>query len=82
MKLKKIITADNSPTLYVPELDEHYHSVNGAIQESMHVFINAGFKQIKKDKINILEIGFGTALNTLLTLTENKYQTLKSQNSP
>jgi len=73
LKLKKIITADNSPTLYVPELDEHYHSVNGAIQESMHVFINAGFKQIKKDKINILEIGFGTGLNTLLTLTENKY---------
>ncbi len=67
MKLKKIITADKSPTLYVPELNEHYHSVNGAGQESLHVFINAGLKQIKKDKINILEIGFGTGLNAILT---------------
>ncbi len=74
MKLKKVITADNSPTLYVPELDEHYHSVNGAIQESMHVFINAGFKQTEKNTINILEVGFGTGLNALLTLTENETQ--------
>lgn len=74
MKLKKIITADNSPSFYVPELDEHYHSVNGAVQESMHVFINAGFKQIKKDAINILDVGFGTGLNALLTVTENEIQ--------
>ena len=74
MKIKRIITADNSPTLYVPELDEHYHSVNGAIQESMHVFINAGFKQTEKDTINILEVGFGTGLNALLTLIENETQ--------
>ena len=69
--LKKIITADNSPTLYHPDLDEHYHSINGALQESMHVFINAGLKEITKDKISILEIGFGTGLNALLTFTEN-----------
>ncbi len=70
--LKKIITADKSPTLYFPELDEHYHSVNGAVQESLHIFINAGLKQIKKDKINILELGFGTGLNAILTLSEIK----------
>lgn len=75
MKTEKIKTADNSPTLYVPELDEHYHSVNGAVQESLHIFINAGFKQINKTAINILEVGFGTGLNVLLTLTEN--ETLK-----
>ncbi len=69
--LKKIITADNSPTLYHPDLDEHYHSINGALQESMHVFINAGLKEITKDKISILEIGFGTGLNALLSFTEN-----------
>ncbi len=72
MKTEKIITADNSPTLYVPELDEHYHSVNGAVQESFHIFINAGFKQINKSAINILEVGFGTGLNAFLTLTENE----------
>ena len=70
--LKKIITADNSPTLYVPELNEHYHSVNGALQESIHIFINAGLKHIQKENINILEIGFGTGLNTVLTFSENK----------
>jgi len=69
--LKKIITADNSPTLYVPELDEHYHSVNGALQESMHIFINAGLKHLQKEKITILEVGFGTGLNTVLTFSEN-----------
>jgi len=69
--LKKIITADNSPTLYVPELDEHYHSVNGALQESMHIFINAGLKHIQKEKIIILEVGFGTGLNAVLTFSEN-----------
>lgn len=65
-------TADGSHTLFVPELDEHYHSVNGAIQESRHVFIAAGFNYIEKDSINILEIGFGTGLNAFLTLLKNK----------
>ena len=67
MKTKKVITADNSPTLYVPELDEHYHSINGAVQESQHVFINAGLKYIDKKEINLLEIGFGTGLNAALS---------------
>ncbi|MDU1903615.1 MAG: tRNA (5-methylaminomethyl-2-thiouridine)(34)-methyltransferase MnmD [Dysgonomonas sp.] len=61
-------TLDGSHTLYVSELDEHYHSVNGAIQESMHVFINAGFNHIDKDDIHVLEVGFGTGLNAYLTL--------------
>jgi len=70
MMLKKIITADQSPTLYLSELDEHFHSINGALQESLHIFINAGLKQIKKNNINILEIGFGTGLNAVLTYDE------------
>lgn len=70
--LKKIITADQSPTLYLPELDEHFHSINGALQESLHIFINAGLKQIKKNNIDILEIGFGTGLNAVLTYGEAK----------
>jgi tRNA U34 5-methylaminomethyl-2-thiouridine-forming methyltransferase MnmC len=63
-------TADGSHTLFIPEINEHYHSVNGAIQESVHVFIGAGLRQLPKDKIRILEIGFGTGLNALLTLLE------------
>ncbi|MDR1555626.1 MAG: tRNA (5-methylaminomethyl-2-thiouridine)(34)-methyltransferase MnmD [Tannerellaceae bacterium] len=63
-------TADGSHTLFVPEIDEHYHSVNGAIQESEHVFIDAGLRRLPKEKIRILEIGFGTGLNALLTLLE------------
>jgi tRNA U34 5-methylaminomethyl-2-thiouridine-forming methyltransferase MnmC len=61
------LTADGSHTLYVPELDEHYHSVNGAVQETKHVFIDAGLKQHLSSSIRVLEIGFGTALNAFLT---------------
>ncbi|HIA36738.1 MAG TPA: SAM-dependent methyltransferase [Flavobacteriales bacterium] len=67
---KIITTKDGSDTLYNPELDEHYHSINGAIQESKHVFINAGFKEIRKNELSVLEVGFGTGLNALLTLKE------------
>jgi len=62
------ITEDGSHTLYVPELEENYHSTHGAIQESKHVFITAGLKQIKLQTINILEIGLGTGLNAFLTM--------------
>ena len=41
-------TADGSNTLYVPEIDESYHSTNGAVQESLHIFINDGFHHCKK----------------------------------
>lgn len=73
MKTELITTADGSHSLYVKELDEHYHSIHGAIQESKHVFIETGLKHIiSKDikEINILEIGFGTGLNALLSLME------------
>ena len=94
---------DGSSTLYRPDLNEHYHSIHGAIQESMHVFIWAGLmfyfeknpelesehfntpsqlmtknssfdpiinaKNYHSKPIQILEVGFGTGLNALLTLT-------------
>jgi tRNA U34 5-methylaminomethyl-2-thiouridine-forming methyltransferase MnmC len=63
-----VITKDGSHSLYVHALDEHYHSVHGAITESQHVFIEAGLKQFKNRHIRILEMGFGTGLNALLTL--------------
>lgn len=72
-------TRDNSATLFVPELDEHYHSIHGALQESLHVFIQAGLHQFKNQTacINVLEVGFGTGLNALLTLNEAKKLNLK-----
>ncbi|MDB4534640.1 SAM-dependent methyltransferase, partial [Vicingaceae bacterium] len=65
------ITEDGSHTLYIEELDETYHSKHGAIQEAMHVFIDAGLHHNEKPALNILEIGFGTGLNAFLTLQES-----------
>jgi tRNA U34 5-methylaminomethyl-2-thiouridine-forming methyltransferase MnmC len=64
---KIVTTGDGSHTVYVPELDEHYHSINGAVQESEHIFIKNGFDFCKNDPLYIFEVGFGTGLNTLLT---------------
>ena len=69
LELKK--TADGSFTLYVPGLDEHYHSYHGALQEAKHVFIENGVLSLKSKKIRILEVGFGTGLNALLTACES-----------
>jgi len=81
MRQNFITTDDGSHTLFKPELNEHYHSTNGALQESKHVFIEAGLKMAFESKsiinydnhsINILEIGFGTGLNAYLTLLESE----------
>ncbi|GAB3638905.1 tRNA (5-methylaminomethyl-2-thiouridine)(34)-methyltransferase MnmD [Hymenobacter arcticus] len=75
-KIEVRATADGSPTLYVPALDEHYHSTHGAAQESRHVFIEAGLAPLlaaglghpDEGPLHILEVGLGTGLNALLTL--------------
>jgi len=64
------VTGDGSHTLYLPEMEEHYHSHFGAMTESEHIFINAGLRYCKGDKLRILEVGFGTGLNALLTAIE------------
>ncbi len=64
-------TADGSKTIFIEELNEHYHSVNGALTESRHVFINAGFLPVGDENLHILEMGFGTGLNVLTTLEAN-----------
>lgn len=68
--MKRVIeqTEDGSATLFVPELNEHYHSVKGARTESQHIFIDKGLKACTVSQPQILEIGFGTGLNALLTL--------------
>jgi tRNA U34 5-methylaminomethyl-2-thiouridine-forming methyltransferase MnmC len=74
MQRKLILTKDGSHSIEVPELNVTYHSIHGAIQESGHVFIEAGFKGSvglkQADPICIFEMGFGTGLNALLTLIE------------
>lgn len=68
MKRKIVTTEDGSHTLYIPEMDEHYHSTHGALQESKHIFIEAGLKANQKDELCVFEVGLGTGLNALLTL--------------
>ncbi len=80
--MKEIIletTADGSHTLFVPGLNEHYHSTHGALQESELVFIQNGLQRLPLclKEINILEVGFGTGLNALLTVLEAKKQKRK-----
>jgi tRNA U34 5-methylaminomethyl-2-thiouridine-forming methyltransferase MnmC len=71
------ITADGSTTLYRKDLDETYHSTHGALQEARHVFIEHGLAQLPAgDEIHILEIGFGTGLNALLTQLYAKHHEL------
>ena len=76
-----ITTGDGSHTFFVPKLNEHYHSTNGAIQESMHVYIRNGLLHVLQNsdiqEINILEIGFGTGLNAFLTLQEAEKHSVK-----
>jgi len=72
--IKIIVTGDGSHSLLHEALDETYHSRHGAVQESQHVFMEQGFtylrEQQKSESVSILEVGFGTGLNALLTLTE------------
>ncbi|MEX0982872.1 MAG: tRNA (5-methylaminomethyl-2-thiouridine)(34)-methyltransferase MnmD [Bacteroidales bacterium] len=63
-------TGDGSHTIYIPELDEHYHSVNGAVAESEHIYIRAAFGYSDKNPVRVLEYGMGTGLNVLLTFMQ------------
>ena len=72
MKREIIITSDGSSTIHLPDWDEQYHSKNGSINETYHVFINSGLKQVKTEEVSILEIGFGTGLNCFITYLASK----------
>jgi len=81
--LKIITTQDGSHSLLNEQLNETYHSVHGALQESKHVFIQHGLDFVSKNHgnttIHILEVGFGTGLNALLTLQQAKTENLSIQ---
>lgn len=70
-KTSLVVTKDNSHTLFSEQFGATYHSTHGAIQESKHVFIQNGLEfYVQKNgtsQLSILEIGFGTGLNALLT---------------
>ncbi len=73
MERKIVKTADGSTTIQITDWNEQYHSMHGAVQEARHVFLKMGFdyafaKAGEPDELHILEIGFGTGLNALLTL--------------
>ncbi|MBX2948535.1 MAG: tRNA (5-methylaminomethyl-2-thiouridine)(34)-methyltransferase MnmD [Crocinitomicaceae bacterium] len=72
MKYEIITTNDGSKTIYVPHLDETYHSSHGAVQEAIHVFIRHGIRAIEKCELRVFEMGFGTGLNALLTYVESE----------
>ncbi|MDE6254934.1 MAG: tRNA (5-methylaminomethyl-2-thiouridine)(34)-methyltransferase MnmD [Muribaculaceae bacterium] len=69
MKIEIERTADGSPTLYREDLDEHYHSVKGALAESRHIYVDLGWRKAAErcGAINLFEVGFGTGLNAVLT---------------
>jgi len=69
--MKFILTSDGSKTLFHPNIGECYHSKHGALQESRHVFIRSGLhcflEKSRQGSVAVLEVGFGTGLNFLLT---------------
>jgi tRNA U34 5-methylaminomethyl-2-thiouridine-forming methyltransferase MnmC len=71
------LTADGSSTLRSLQFGAHYHSINGALTESEHIFIKYGLKALPFKKIDILEVGFGTGLNAALTAAVVKSKTLE-----
>lgn len=81
MQREVIITKDGSTTFYIPELNENYHSTNGAILEAQHVFLKHGMHyyldRFPANEISILEIGFGTGLNAWLTWLEAEKMNIK-----
>lgn len=71
MLKRLVVTEDGSHSLRMGDTDEHYHSIHGALQESMHVFIQAGLRHLSHLKeLTIFEVGFGTGLNAYLTYAE------------
>src|SRR5690606_17472982 len=68
---KIILTEDGSATIHLEEWNESYHSKHGAVQEAYHVFIRNGLDFFKENsEVSILEIGFGTGLNALISFLE------------
>lgn len=70
MKVEIVSSGDGSHTLFLPDMNETYHSLHGALTESQHVFIKMGLEVMHDDleAVTILEVGYGTGLNAFLSL--------------
>jgi tRNA U34 5-methylaminomethyl-2-thiouridine-forming methyltransferase MnmC len=80
--VKFVTTADGSKTIYNSQIGENYHSRHGALQESRHVFLNSGLKFFldktpELNQVSVLEVGFGTGLNFLLSADYCSSQKIK-----
>lgn len=80
-----ITTKDGSTTIQIREWNEQYHSKHGAIQEAKHVFLKTGLASLDLDyfrendiEITVLEAGFGTGLNALLSYFSGERKQSKS----
>ncbi len=76
-----ILTSDGSHSLRSAVFGETYHSGHGAIQESLHVYVRAGLAYAherygRPSDMSVLELGFGTGLNALLSLLYAREQGL------
>ena len=74
-----INTADGSHTIYVPGMNEQYHSVNGAITEAEYVYVDKGYRFCDSPEPVVFEVGFGTGLNCLLTALESEKMQRKTR---
>ncbi len=79
MKRRIVTTSDGSKTINLEDWNEHYHSTHGAVNEACHVFIDHGLAVCQQREIRILEVGFGTGLNALITLHEAQKNNLVIQ---
>jgi len=78
MDVELVVTGDGSHTLFIPVLKEHYHSTFGAIRESKHIFIDSGLLYFPDhSELTVVETGFGTGLNALLTIIESDHHSFK-----
>lgn len=77
LKRTIINTLEGTKTIQIPEWNETYHSRHGILQEAQHVFISNGLEKVNVPVISILEMGFGTGLNALLTLHEALEKSMK-----
>lgn len=81
-ELKLVVTRDGSHTVYSSRFDQHYHNPNGAVSESRYVFFEQTglLKDLAgRDKLTILEVGFGTGLNLMLLLDYHLKQHSETQ---
>ncbi len=68
MKREIILTEGGSNSIYLPEMDETYHSTHGSIQEAQYVFLKNGIHRVFSSELSVFEVGFGTGLNALISL--------------